>query len=114
VTEEIKKSADKEADIIIGRAELEAERIQEQAVQRRSDLLLEIAELKRQRAQFMAMLRGMLNTHAKLLDVAEDDTSQKVEENLAVMRRPPHREQARSPSPVTTPPLEDPTRVRNG
>src|SRR5687767_1181147 len=36
VTDEIKKGAEKEADIIIGRAELEAERIQEQAIQRRS------------------------------------------------------------------------------
>jgi cell division initiation protein len=106
VTEEIKKAAEKEADIIIGRAELEAERIQEQAVQRRSELLADIAELKRQRAQFLGQLRGVLNTHQKLLDVAEEDVSgPRVEENLAVMRKRP----AAAP-----PPAEDTTRARGG
>lgn len=104
VTEEIKKGAEKEADIIIGRAELEAERIQEQAVQRRSELLAEIAELKRQRTQFLGQLRGLLGTHQKLLDVAEEDAgATRVEENLAVMRKRP------APAPV-----EDPTRARGG
>lgn len=102
VTDEIKKGAEKEADIIIGRAELEAERIQEQAHQRRSELLTEISELKRQRTQFMAQLRGILNTHEKLLDVAEEDSGIKVEENLAVMRK-------RAPAPV-----DDPSRARGG
>ncbi len=114
VTDEIKKGAEKEADIIIGRAELEAERIQEQAVQRRSDLLLEIAELKRQRAQFMAQLRGVLNTHHKLLDVSEEENARGVEENLAVMRRTPARPAPVSTLPAGTPGAEDPTRARNG
>ena len=107
VTDEIKKGAEKEADIIIGRAELEAERIQEQAVQRRSELMAEISELKRQRAQFLGQLRGVLGTHQKLLDVAEqeDASGPKVEENLALMRKRP------APAPA---PVEDPTRARGG
>ena len=109
VTDEIKKGAEKEADIIIGRAELEAERIQEQAVQRRSELLADIAELKRQRTQFLMQLKGILNTHAKLLEVAEEDGGAKLEENLALMRK--------RPAPVTQIPAaspDDPTRARGG
>jgi cell division initiation protein len=106
VTDEIKKGAEKEADIIIGRAELEAERIQEQALQRRSELLAEIAELKRQRAQFLGQLKGLLNTHQKLVEVAEEDASAtRVDENLAVMRKRP------APAPVAA---DDPSRARGG
>jgi cell division initiation protein len=88
VTDEIKKTAEKEADIIIGRAELEAERVQDAAVKRRSDLLAEIAELKRMRVQLIAQLRGVLGTHMKLVEVAEDeDVAER--DNLAVMRKRP-------------------------
>jgi cell division initiation protein len=108
VTDEIKKAAEKEGDIIIGRAELEAERIQDQAVRRRSELLAEIAELKRQRAQFLGQLRGLLGTHEKLLDAAEemDAAGTRVEENLAVMRK--------RPAPAPAPVVDDPTRARGG
>jgi cell division initiation protein len=92
VTEEIKKAADKEADIIIGRAELEAERIQEQAVGRRSELLAEIAELRRQRAQFIGQLKGLLGTHAKLVEVAEQEDvrgDDRLDASLAVLKKRP-------------------------
>jgi cell division initiation protein len=90
VTEEITKAAKKEADIIIGRAELEAERIVEHAQGRLTEVLSDIAELKRQRAQFLGQLRGMLGTHNRLLDVIEreDGGGPKVEENVTVMRKP--------------------------
>lgn len=92
VTEEIKKAADKEADIIIGRAELEAERIQEQAVSRRSELLAEIAELRRQRAQCLGQLKGLLGTHQKLVELAEADDARgddKLDASLAVLKKRP-------------------------
>ena len=88
VTEEIRHAAEKEADIIIGRAELEAERIKEKAQSRLTELLSDISELKRQRAQFLAQLQGLLHTHERLLAVAEAEEQQpKLEENLAVMRK---------------------------
>jgi cell division initiation protein len=106
VTDEIKKGAEKEADIIIGRAELEAERIQEQAVQRRSALLADISELKRQRTELIVQLRGVIATHNRLLDVAEQEEQHapKVEDNLAVMRK--------RPAPIAPPELADPTRAQ--
>jgi len=90
VTEEITENAKKEADIIIGRAELEAEKLLEQAQERLTELLGEISEAKRQRAQFLSQLKGMLDTHHRLLEIAADEehARPRVEDNLAVMRRP--------------------------
>lgn len=88
VTEEIKENARKEADIIIGRSELEAEKIIENAQDRLTELLGDISELKRQRAQFLAQLKGVVDTHHKLIAVAEQEENERgVEDNLAVMRK---------------------------
>lgn len=89
VTEEITSNAKKEADIIIGRAELEAEKILENAQDRLTEMLGDISELKRQRAQFLGQLKGVVDTHQKLIKVAEDDENRGrgVEENLSVMRK---------------------------
>ncbi len=101
VTDEIQRAAKKEADIILGRAELEAERIVEAAQERLTELLREIGELKRQRAQFLAQMKGLILTHEKLLEVAaqEEQEGQKVEANLTVMRK-------RQPAPVRTAPVD--------
>ena len=80
------EAAVKEADIIIGRAELERERMLEDAQERLTHLLVEIDEQKRQRAQFLAQLKGVVDTHRKLIEIAEQDVPA-VEENLAVMRK---------------------------
>jgi cell division initiation protein len=78
VTEDIKRAAEKEADIIVGRAELDAERILERAQER----------LKRQRAQFLAQTKAVVDQHRALLAVAEDDEgAHRLEENLAVLRK---------------------------
>lgn len=89
VTDEITENAKKEAQIILGQAELESERLLERAQERLSDLLTDISELKRQRAQFLSQLKGLVDTHNKLIEIAEEEEAQpKVESNIAVMRRP--------------------------
>jgi cell division initiation protein len=91
VTEDIKRAAEKEADIIVGRAELDAERLVERAQERLTELLTDIAELKRQRAQFLAQTKGIVDQHRALLAVAsEDEGAHRLEENLAVLRRRGH------------------------
>ena len=97
VTEEIRRAADKEADVVLGRAELEAERILDNAQERLTELLRDIGELKRQRAQFLSQLKGTVDQHRALLAVAEsDETGHKLEENLAVLRK-----RAGAPAPVS-------------
>jgi cell division initiation protein len=98
VTEEIKRAADKEADIILGRAELDAERIIERAQDRLTELLRDIAELKRQRAQFLSQTKAVVDQHRALLAVADDDEgAHRLEENLAVLRK----RVAGGPAPVS-------------
>jgi cell division initiation protein len=88
VTEDIKRVAEKEAAIIVGRAELDAERMLERAQERLTELLQDIAELKRQRAQFLAQTKAVVDQHRALLAVAEDDEgAHRLEENLAVLRK---------------------------
>ena len=88
VTDEIKRGAEKEADIILGRAELDAERILERAQERLTELLRDIGELKRQRAQFLSSTKAVIDQHRALLAVAEDDEGgHRLEENLAVLRK---------------------------
>lgn len=108
VTEEITQNAKKEADIIIGRAELEAERLLENAQERLTDLLGDIGELKRQRAQFLGQVKGVVETHQKLLRLAEEDEQRghNVEENLAVMRK-----RERTDAPSSSPESEGPRPV---
>jgi cell division initiation protein len=88
VTEDIKRAAEKEADIIVSRAALDAERLVERAQERLTELLSDIAELKRQRAQFLAQTKAVVDQHRALLAVAaEDEGAHRLEENLAVLRR---------------------------
>ena len=87
VTDEIKRSASKEAEIILGRAELEADKILERAQERLTDLLRDIGELKRQRAQLISQLKATIEQHRALVAVAEDDGTHGLEDNLAVLRK---------------------------
>ncbi|MFH1811640.1 MAG: DivIVA domain-containing protein [Pseudomonadota bacterium] len=93
ITEDIKASAQKEADVVIARAEMEAERVVSAAQTRLTDLLEDIAEVKRQRTMFRERLKGLLETHRKLLEMEHEDPTEvrRIEENLSVLRRPePH------------------------
>jgi len=88
VTEDMKEAAKKEADIIVGRAELDAERLVESAQDRLTELFSDIQELKRQKTQFTMQLRGILKTHEKLIEMGEESAGKSIEENVKVMRKP--------------------------
>jgi len=72
---DIKKQAEKGAEIILAEARLKADRFFDQAkndVQRLHD---EISDLRRQRIQLEASFRSMLDSHTKMLDAHSDDSS---------------------------------------
>ena len=73
-SEEIRESARKEAEIAIGEAELQAEKIVQGAHQRFLRIVDDINELKRQRVQFEASVRALVEGHAKLLETFRDPT----------------------------------------
>ncbi|MEW5850379.1 MAG: DivIVA domain-containing protein [Myxococcota bacterium] len=89
ITDDIKHAARKDAEIVVGQAELEAEKILQNAHQRLISIIDDIHELKRQRALLRENLRGVLGTHMKLLEVNEEDEAdtRNIEEKLKVLSR---------------------------
>ena len=69
VTEEFKKNARKEAEIMLADAHLEGERVVLDANERRVQLISEIQEIKRQKISFESGLRTLIENHLKLLDM---------------------------------------------
>jgi cell division initiation protein len=67
-SEEIRDAARKEAEITISDAELQAEKIVQGAHSRFLRIVDDINELKRQRVQFEAGIRSLVESHVKLLE----------------------------------------------
>jgi len=68
ICEEMKSNARKEGDLIIEEAKANARKILETAQAQAMQVETEIAHLKRQRAEFEATLKGILEMHLKLVD----------------------------------------------
>lgn len=66
-SEEIRDAARKEAEIALSEAELQAEKIVQGAHQRYLRVVDDIQEMKRQRVQFEAQVRSLVESHLKLL-----------------------------------------------
>src|SRR5581483_8679483 len=81
-SDDIRDSAKREAEIIISEAELQAERIVQGAHTRLVQILDEIGELKRQRAQFEAGVRSLVEAELKLLEVFQSQQGPHVPKNI--------------------------------
>ena len=68
IYEKMKNNARKEGDVIIEEAKATARKILETAQAQAMQVETEIAPLKRQRAEFEATLKGILEMHMKLVD----------------------------------------------
>ncbi len=69
VTEELKNTARKEADVVMVDARLQGEQIVRSAEERRLQLMRDIQEIKRQKISFECSLRALIDGHLKLLDM---------------------------------------------
>lgn len=69
VTEELKSSARREADVVMVDARMQGEQIMRGAEERRLQLIREIQEIKRQKISFESSLRALIDGHLKLLDM---------------------------------------------
>lgn len=67
VIEEMKHNAQKEAALIVGEAELKAERIVADAERQLGELKTRIEEMQRQKIQFEMSFKGLLDFHARML-----------------------------------------------
>ncbi|NQT69179.1 MAG: DivIVA domain-containing protein, partial [Desulfobacteraceae bacterium] len=90
VLEQMKKNAEKSAELIIADAEVKAEKLLNRAHNRLSQLHADIAELKRQRIQIEIQVRSILENHTKLLDFGQEETEVRDEEDskLKVLKQP--------------------------
>ncbi len=90
VAEEIKANAEREAQLLIAEAELQAEKILGQTHNRLAQIHDDISELKRQRAQFEVRLRSLVEAHLKLLDVEADRDRDlaDLEDKIKILRTP--------------------------
>jgi cell division initiation protein len=68
MTEDMKGSARKEAEIVLTDAELKAEKIIANAQAKRLSLIGEIEELKRAKTSFVSQLASLIETHRAMLD----------------------------------------------
>lgn len=93
ITEDIKQNARKEAEIVIAQAEQQAEQIIQNAHTRLVRIMEDLDEMRRQKAQFEASLRSMIQTHNKLLDAMGEREGKGDGETLMLLRKqtPPER-----------------------
>lgn len=86
ISEDIKAAAKKEAELILNEAELQAEKIVADANRKLVQIIDDINELKRQRVQFEAQVKGVIEAHLKLLETFRTATpSVKIEENVSFL-----------------------------
>ena len=75
LTDDLKRTARREADVAVGEARLEAERIIMAANDERANLQEGIVRLRSGKAQLIAELRAVIDTHAKLLEEVDMNAS---------------------------------------
>jgi cell division initiation protein len=85
----MKRNAEKEAELIISEAQMKAEKILSSADNRLYQLHKDISELKRQRMQLEVDLRTVLEAHTKYLDMSQQamKTEEKSEEKLRFLSK---------------------------
>jgi cell division initiation protein len=71
VIESMKANAQKEGEILIHEAELKAEKILQEAFTRQGKIRNDIDELKRLKATFVAQMRGIVDSHQRLIAESE-------------------------------------------
>ena len=84
ITEDMKSSARKEAEIILKEAELRAERMVEDAHRKLALVNDQITEVKRIRAQFEVAVKSAASSHLKMLQITSEALDAEVgrEENV--------------------------------
>ena len=85
-SEDLKKNAVKEKEIIIAEAKVKAEQILNDASLRLAQLLDQIKDLKREKVQFEASLKRIIESHMKLLASQSDEEKDEIEERIRVFK----------------------------
>ncbi len=89
MVDDIKSGAQREAQLILDEARTKAEGMVQQGHNRLAQLYEDIENLKRQRSQFEIQLRGLLETHLRVLDSEDpaENRLESLESKLKCMRK---------------------------
>lgn len=89
MVDDIKSGAQREAQLILDEARAKAEGMVQQGHNRLAQLYEDIENLKRQRSQFEIQLRGLLETHLRVLDSEDpaENRLESLESKLKFMRK---------------------------
>jgi cell division initiation protein len=68
VSDDMERSARREADVVVGEARIEAERVLLQVSEERRELQADIVRLRSSRARLLADLRGVLDGYSRTID----------------------------------------------
>lgn len=72
ITEEMKANSQKEANLLISEAELKAEKILADANRKLAELNNQVQDLRRDKLQFHIALKGILDSHYKMLSLNDE------------------------------------------
>jgi cell division initiation protein len=84
VIEQMKKNAQKSAELVLAEAEVKADKIVSNAHNRLGRLQDDIAELKRQRLQLEVQLRSILESHTKLMEANAEESRERDQSDAKV------------------------------
>jgi cell division initiation protein len=101
--EEIKSSAQKEAQLIIDAAQNRAENLTNQANLRLARILDEISEARKLKAQFEFKVRSVIEGHLKLLELGQMEDARMERATAALNRRSDIRNEAAGSDPGSGP-----------
>ena len=73
VKDDMERGARREADVIVGEARLEAERILMAASEERRELQADLVRLRSSRARLMADLRGVLDSYTRIVSEMQQE-----------------------------------------
>lgn len=89
LSEDLKRTAMREAEVMISQAEVQAEKILDASHRRAAKLAEDIRELKRLRSRLGASLRSTIETHVALLEtLTEGEGEEPDEAKIAYLARP--------------------------
>ena len=71
ITDEMKANAQKEAELIVSEAQLQARRLVDEAERKVAELQARIQDVRRQKLQFEAELKALLDNHARMIGCGE-------------------------------------------
>ncbi|MGB0639299.1 MAG: DivIVA domain-containing protein [Myxococcota bacterium] len=75
VRDDMERTSRRESDVLLGEARLEAEKIMMAAADERKEIQGELVGMRAQRHQLIGELRAIVETHIRLLDDLESETS---------------------------------------